>query len=181
MTPARASAAPLLRPAAQDDGPALAAFAARSYVETFVEGFGIAYAPEDLAAYLDHACSPAAFAAMIADPAADVRLRTDGEGIVAYAVSGPAALPHPDVQRWHGEIRRFYLRPDAQGAGLAGAALDELLRDLDPLGDRPVWLSVWEGNLRAQRFYARRGFREVGEHAYPVGRHLDRDLIWRRG
>ena len=173
--------APLLRPAAPEMAAALSAFAAKSYVETFVEGFAIPYAPEDLAAYLDHACSPAAFAALIADPAHDVRLRTDGKGIVAYAVSGPAGLPHPDVRPTHAEIARFYVRLDAQGAGLAAAALAELLRDLDPHGDRPVWLSVWEGNLRAQRFYARHGFREVGEHGYPVGRHVDRDLVWRRG
>lgn len=171
----------MLRRAAPGDAPALAAFAARSYVETFVEGFGIDYPPEDLAAYLEHACSPAAFAGMIADPALDVRLRTDGAGVAAYAVSGPAELPHPDVRPGHGEIRRLYVRPDLQGAGLAAAALDDLLRDLDPHGDRPLWLSVWEGNARAQRFYARRGFRPVGEHAYPVGRHLDRDLILRRG
>ena len=174
-------AAPVLRPAEPQEAAALAAFAARSYVETFVEGFGIAYAPADLAAFLAQACSPAAFDAMIADPAQDVRVRTDAQGVAAYAVSGPVGLPHPDVRPEHGEIKRFYLRPDLQGAGLAGAALAELLRDLDPRGDRPLWLSVWEGNLRAQRFYARRGFVEVGEHAYSVGRHMDRDLIWRRG
>jgi diamine N-acetyltransferase len=172
---------PVLAPAVPADAADLAAFAADQYVETFVRGFAIPYPPAELARFLEETCGEAAFARMIADPTADVRLLRDGQGVAAYAVSGPAGLPHPDVSASDGEIKRFYVRPDLQGAGLARAALEELLRDLDPKGRRTLWLSVWEGNHRAQRFYARYGFREVGDYPYPVGDWIDRDLIWRRG
>ena len=172
---------PVLNPAEPRDAHALARFAAKSFVDTFVHGFGVPYPPEDLQAFLAKSASPAVFAGLIADPARDVRLLRDARGIAAYAVSGPAALPHPDAAPEHAEIARFYLRGDRQGSGLAGAALGELLADLDPNGDRPVWLSVWSGNLRAQRFYARHGFRHVGECDYPVGRFIDHDFVWRRG
>lgn len=172
---------PVLRPAEPADVPVLARFAAESYVETFVRGFGIPYPEADLAGFLERTCSEAAFTAMLADPPTDVRLLTDLWGVAAYAVSGRAGLPHLEVSPGDGEIKRFYIRPDRQGSGLAAAALEELLRDLDPDGDRTLWLSVWEGNARAQRFYARYDFREVGRYDYPVGAWIDVDFIYRRG
>ena len=172
---------PVLRPAIPEDVADLARFAQEMYVDTFVRGFGIAYPEADLDAFLAETCSPEAFAAMAADPAYDVRLLRDAAGVAAYAVAGPPSLPHPDVRPAHGEIKRFYLRPDQQSSGLARAALEELLRDLDPEGRRTLWLSVWEGNVRAQRFYARYGFEKAGTYDYPVGAHIDLDFIYRRG
>ena len=172
---------PVLAPATAADAPDLAAFAAEQYVETFIRGFAIPYPPADLDGFLRETCGAQAFARMIGDPATDVRLRRDERGIAAYAVSGPAGLPHPDVRPGDGEIKRFYVRPDLKGSGLAPAALVELVAELDPHGRRPLWLSVWEGNLRAQRFYGRYGFGEVGAYDYPVGAWVDRDLIFRRG
>ena len=172
---------PVLAPATPADAADLAAFAAEQYVETFVRGFAIPYPPADLRRFLHETCGAGAFARMIGDPATSVRLRRDAGGIAAYAVSGVAGLPHPDVRAGDGEIKRFYVRPNHKGSGLAREALDELLADLDPHRRRTLWLSVWEDNVRAQRFYARYGFEEVGEYAYPVGDWLDRDLIYRRG
>ena len=172
---------PVLAPATAADARDLARFAAEQYVETFVRGFAIPYPADDLERFLDETCGVDAFARMIEDAATDVSLLRDGVGVAAYAVSGPAALPHPDVRAGDGEIKRFYVRPDLKGSGLARAALDELLLDLDPHRRRTLWLSVWEGNLRAQRFYARYGFDEVGTYPYPVGGWIDRDLIYRRG
>jgi ribosomal protein S18 acetylase RimI-like enzyme len=39
---------------------------------------------------------------------------------------------------------------------------------------------VWENNHRALAFYARSGFREVGEHIFKIGEQVDRDLILAR-
>jgi RimJ/RimL family protein N-acetyltransferase len=170
-----------LRPATIADIDALAQFAVHSYVETFVDELGFIYPPDDLHAFLDETRSSNAFARYMANPTYDVRLLADGDGIAAYTLTGAPSLMHPDVRDDHKEIMHFYLRRDLQGSSMAAAALAELLRDLDPDGNRPIWLSVWEGNLRAQRFYARNGFRKVGEHPFPVGRQQYLILTWRRG
>lgn len=172
---------PLLRPARPEDLPALSRFARESFQETFVDGFAIAYPRDDLAAYLDLSCSVDAFARRMAEPGARVWVATDADGGVdAYAVAGPAEIGHADARAQDGEIHRFYVHPGLQGTGFAGRALDEVLDALDPRGDRRLWLSVWSGNLRAQRFYLRRGFVHAGEHDYRVGRHVDLDFIYRR-
>lgn len=170
----------LLRPARPEDLPALSRFAAASFRETFVKGFAIPYPADDLATYLDHACSERTFARRMAEPRVHVLIAEDGGEVDGYAVAGPVELAHPDARPQDGEIHRFYARAGLQGAGWAARAWDEVLHALDPRGDRRLWLSVWSGNLRAQRFYARRGFTHAGEHDYPVGRHVDMDFIYRR-
>lgn len=170
----------LLRPARPDDLPALSRFAAASFRETFVDGFAIPYPEDDLAAYLDRSCSVEAFARRRAEPGVHVWIAGAGGAVDGYAVAGPVELDHADARPGDAEVHRFYVRPGLQGAGWAARAWDEVEGALDPRRDRRLWLSVWSGNGRAQRFYARRGFVHAGEHDYPVGRHVDLDFVYRR-
>ena len=59
--------------------------------------------------------------------------------------------------------------------------MDEVPAWLACDGPRPVWLGVWSGNGRAQRFYGRYGFSQVGDYDYPVGETRDHEFILRRG
>ena len=40
-----------------------------------------------------------------------------------------------------------------------------------------VWLGVWERNDRAQAFYRKWGFRDVGEKTFTVGEDVQRDRV----
>jgi ribosomal protein S18 acetylase RimI-like enzyme len=60
----------------------------------------------------------------------------------------------------------------------------EQLGQVRPVMTRPMsggpgvfWLGVWERNAKARAFYARQGFRDVGEHLFPIGKRVDRDLL----
>ncbi|SQC30161.1 Acetyltransferase (GNAT) family [Rothia kristinae] len=57
----------------------------------------------------------------------------------------------------------LYVLPEAQGRGLGGHLLDAVLG-----AEEPAYLWIINGNDGAERFYARRGFRSLGE-AYPGG------------
>lgn len=60
------------------------------------------------------------------------------------------------------------------GTGLAGSAHDQLLGHWRARGYERAWLRVFEDNLRARRFYERRGWTPTGERSqsrfapYPV-------------
>lgn len=41
--------------------------------------------------------------------------------------------------------------------------------------------SVWEHNLKAQRFYMREGFEKVGSHEFVMGEERQTDWIMVRG
>ena len=147
---------------------------------TFVETFGHLYSPADLQAFLDESHTPAAYAKVLANP--DYALwiaERDGEAI-GYAQAGPCGLPHAEVQPGDGELKRLYVLASHQGGGWGGRLFDQAERWLLRDGPRALWIGVWSENFGAQRFYARRGFEQVGTYAFPVGRVRDREFILRR-
>lgn len=182
MDPAARLLQPKIRRAARADERALAQLSEDTFVETFVEGFGVEYPADDLAAFIENAHSRTTFLKMLADPAKKVWIAEALNGrALGYAVAGPNKLPHPDAAIGDAEISRLYLRGEAQGSGLGKRMLETVLQGIDPGRSRTIWLSVWEGNDKARVFYERYGFAVVGEWQFPVGKTLDRDLIMRRG
>ena len=141
--------------------------------ETFTQTFGHLYPPQDLTAYLASAYTDEAYGRWIADPAYGVWIAKDADRTVGYAVTGPCDLPHPDVTKSCGELKRLYLLKDAQGSGTGGRLLDLCLETLGQPGRR-LWIGVWSENFGAQRLYGRHGFVKVGEYEMPIGEVRDR-------
>ena len=171
----------VIRRATVEDAATLADLGARTFVETF----GHLYTAADLQAFLDDSHSIAAYAKALANPGYALwiaeSLAQDGmHRAIGYAQAGPCGLPHAHVRPGDGELKRLYLRRDAQNGGtgrtLMDAAMAWLLRD----GPRVLWLSVWSENFGAQRFYGRHGFSKVAEYDFPVGEHRDIEFMYRR-
>lgn len=171
-----------LRRARAADAGALAALKSVCFRETFLEDFAIPYPADEIARFENAAYSEAAVAAELADPrqASWVVEAPDG-AFAGYARTGPAKLPHPDVGPQDGELYQLYMRRSAQGTGMGRALMEEALLWLQERHPGPLWLGVWSGNDKAQRFYARYGFHKAGEYEFPVGDEWrDREFILRR-
>lgn len=169
-----------IRPATVADASRLSQFGASTFRETF-EGENT---PDDMARYVATAFTPARQAAEITDPAGTVLLaehrgtspETEDPELVGYAhlaagpapaaVQGPAPL----------ELKRLYVSRAWHGRGVAQALMDAVLDAARDRGAETVWLGVWERNPRAVAFYARYGFRRVGEHTFVLG--ADRQTDW---
>lgn len=91
---------------------------------------------------------------------------TDGEEIAGVSSFGPSRAP--DLAGW-GEVVSLYLLPDRMGKGYGARLLSAALEDLKGMGSREVFLWVLKENLRARRFYERRGFRLRDEAAIEIG------------
>ncbi|WP_256645490.1 GNAT family N-acetyltransferase [Thermomonas paludicola] len=165
-----------IRRAVPGDAAALAELGAATFVDTF----GHLYTPQDLQAFLAASHSEAAYAKLLARADHALWIAERGGRAIGYAQAGPCGLPHPDVRAGDGELKRLYLRSEAQNGGvgrrLMDAAMAWLLRD----GPRTLWLSVWSENPGAQRFYARYGFAFAGEYEFIVGAQRDREFMYRR-
>jgi len=161
------------RDASLEDAALLGAIGRQSFTETF----GHLYTPENLAAFLvNH--SEANWRAELADPEFAVRLGfVDGVN-AAYAKLGPPKLPF-EAQGPTIELKQFYVLKPWHGAGLAGEMMAWVLAEAARRGAGAIHLSVFTENVRAQRFYARYGFVEVGRYAFMVGSHADEDIIMR--
>ena len=98
------------------------------------------------------------------------------DAIVGYCLSGELRLPvaGPGL-----ELHRLYVAQHVQGRGVAATLMEDAIAWARSHGAPALFLSVWENNERAQRFYRRYGFEPVGEHSFTVGSVRDRDLIFR--
>ncbi len=162
------------RKATRADAEALAAFAARTFTETF----GHLYPPEDLAAFLAAKYGADIQAREIADPETMYTLALRDGVTVGYCQLGAYELPIA-CDGAPLEIHRLYVDSSVKGAGVARALMDDALAQARSRGATSLWLSVWENNARAQAFYNRYGFEHMGEHKFMVGKTADRDFIWR--
>ncbi|MBS0192659.1 MAG: GNAT family N-acetyltransferase [Proteobacteria bacterium] len=138
------------------------------------------YPAEDLDDFLRTNYAVAECERLLADPHYAAWLVECGGQAVGHALAGPCGLPHPDVQSGDGELKRLYLLASAQNGGCGARLFRDVLAWLEAGGPRRIWISVWSGNLGAQRFYARFGFAKVAEYEFPVGRQRDHEFMFRR-
>lgn len=161
--------------------PVDAATLAELGASTFVETFGHLYIPEDLQAFLDESHSEVAYAKALGDSGNALWLAEHDGRAIGYAQAAlQCTLPHSDVQRGEGELKRLYLRADAQSGGMGRALMDVAMAWLLQNGPQTLWLSVYSDNSGAQRFYERYGFTFAGEYHFIVGDQHDREFIYRR-
>lgn len=145
---------------------AWAEFLAESQTVTYASLMPAAFAAQQRAGTPTHAESLAEQFA--ADDGSIRRLAEVDDRLVGVAAAGPGPQAWeeslgfaPSPADW--QLSRLYLHPDWQGTGLADRLLREVLPD-----DRPVYLWIIDGNARAQRYYRRRGFRDLDEQV-PAG------------
>lgn len=161
------------RDATPADAEALAAFFRASFTETF----GHLYAPADLAAFLAQA-TKAAMGAELRDPAFTVRIAEEGDRVAGFAKLGPPSLPIGPVPR-PVELRQLYVGSAWHGRGVASTLMDWVLGEARRRDASDLILSVYIDNHRARRFYDRYGFVDVGRYDFPVGAHIDEDVVMR--
>jgi GNAT superfamily N-acetyltransferase len=66
------------------------------------------------------------------------------------------------------EIEQVYVAADHRGTGVAGLLLAEAERCVAAAGHGTAWLAVVDGNVRARRFYERRGWTDDGMFDYAA-------------
>jgi len=159
------------RDARLDDGSALKAL----FAESFVETFGHLYRRSDLEEFLA-TNSDAKWQANLADPGVAIHVAEDGAQLAGFVELAPKKLPC-ETERPALELRRLYLRSNAHGRGIADHLMQWALREAAKRGARELVLSVYVDNHRARRFYERYGFEVIGKYDFMVGSHADEDLI----
>ena len=147
--------------------------------DTFVDTFAHLYPPADLKAFLEDSYTPAAMARFLSEPGQAIWLAEADGRAIGYVHAGPCTLPHPQAGAACGEVKRLYVRREAQNRGLGDELLRIALAWLEVPGRR-LWVGVWSQNLGAQRLYRRHGFEKVGEYDFAVGSTLDHEFIMRR-
>lgn len=157
------------------DASALAAFAARTFHETFAAD----NRPEDMAAHLASSFGVALQTRELGDPDIATLLAVRGDILVAFAQVRRKHPPPCVTQARPIELQRFYVDRPAHGTGVAQALMGAARQAAREFGGEHLWLGVWERNPRAIAFYTKAGFRDVGSTVFQVGpdRQTDRVLV----
>lgn len=164
------------RKAEDSDAEALAALAERTFRETF--------AASNTASDMDAHCASNYGTEIqrreIADPRWITILVEEGNELIAFAQVRLGQAIDCVEARNPAELYRIYVDSRWHGRGVAQQLMLEAIGVAQLFRADWIWLGVWERNARAQAFYKKYGFEEVGEHVFTVGSDPQRDLILSR-
>lgn len=147
---------------------------------TFEETFAVDNTAEDMAAYLASSFNPARQTAELADPAS-IFLIAEVSGVAAgYAKLHPGKTPKEIEGSSPIELVRLYVLREWLGRGVGEALMRACLNEARSAGYETIWLGVWERNVRAQAFYRKWNFRDVGEQVFLLGSDQQRDIVMER-
>ena len=170
--------ATIVRPAGVDDAALLARIAAAT--------FPLACPPHtlaaDIAAFIATNLSESRFTEYLGDPARALFIsETDGVpgGYTMLIVGDPtdADVAAAVTTRPTAELSKVYVLPEFHGGGVASALIEATVDEARGRGARSVWLGVNQENVRANRFYAKSGFAQVGTKRFLVGERYENDFV----
>ncbi|HUX73024.1 MAG TPA: GNAT family N-acetyltransferase [Steroidobacteraceae bacterium] len=164
-----------IRVGVEADAPELAAFAARTFEETF----GADNRPDDMRAHLTMAFGVAQQSKELLDPDITTLLVHDATTLLAFAQVRRNDPPPCIILDRPIELHRFYVDRPAQGKGIAQRLMQAVHDTARRFGGKHLWLGVWERNPRGIAFYEKVGFTDEGSHDFYVGqdRQTDRLLV----
>jgi ribosomal protein S18 acetylase RimI-like enzyme len=162
-----------------EDAGLLAELGARTFSETFAPD----NSDEDMAAYLADAFSPRQQAAELADPRAMFLIAEAGETnkvTVGYAMIRSGDVPREVTGDKPIELVRLYVTGESIGSGVGAALMQACIDEAKQQGYKTLWLGVWENNFRAQGFYLKWNFHQVGTHVFQLGDDPQTDILMQR-
>jgi ribosomal protein S18 acetylase RimI-like enzyme len=146
-------------------------------METYAAAFGHSFEPADLAAHLERNLSRHCFERILREDT--VLVAEAGGRLVGYVQFGDSDGAAEGVAPNEQELRRLYVLPAYQNQGIGTQLMVAALNHPAMQQAPRIYLDVWEHNPDAQRFYARHGFKVVGQRQFFVesGAETSLDLI----
>ncbi|BAP86335.1 acetyltransferase [Paucilactobacillus hokkaidonensis JCM 18461] len=75
------------------------------------------------------------------------------------------------------EIERIYIYKQYKHHGFGTLFINHAQTIADIADKDKIWLGVWEHNEAAKHFYAKLGFKQIGDHVFQLGNDEQRDLV----
>lgn len=145
-----------------EDAVTIAALAVQVFLDTYAtEGVRPDLAREAFAGY-----SAEAFATRLREATRRFFLAEHASGLIGFAEVRVVPLASPAGAVVGGELVRLYVQPRLQRHGIGRRLCRSAEQAAMAGGLGAVWLCAWDGNRRAQGFYAALGYRDVGATTY---------------
>lgn len=137
---------------------------------------------ENIRAFIDENLSEERFAAYLADPDRMLFLAAIDGVAAGYTMLIGGEPSDPDVAsavraRPTVELSKCYALPEFHGQGVAAVLMERSAEAARAAGAKSLWLGVNQLNARANRFYEKQGFQQVGTKRFRLGRHWESDYV----
>lgn len=146
---------------------------------TFSESFAAYNTEEDMAQYLAEAFSPEQLGSELSNPESDFYFSELDGTVVGYMKTNTGSSQSDDRFPDALQLERIYVLATHQGKGIGQTLMDEAIGMAREAGYNLVWLSVWEKNPDAIRFYGRNGFKAFDRCCFLLGSDEQRDVMMR--
>lgn len=137
-------------------------------------------APEDMADYMQTAFNVEQIKSELADAKTIFLIAEIEDEAVGYAkllidTREPEITADKPI-----ELARLYSKQEFLGKGVGAQLTERCFREARNLNCDAMWLGVWEFNPRAQAFYRKYGFYEVGKHIFQLGSDAQTDVLMQK-
>ena len=116
----------------------------------------------------------------LGDPDVDWQVAAVDAAPIGYAKLAPLRAPAQAARPGSLELQQIYVESGWHGTGVAERLMQWAVERAVQRAAPELYLTVFDHNQRAKRFYARHGFREVGRCTFTLGERVDDDRIWCR-
>jgi GNAT superfamily N-acetyltransferase len=149
--------------------------------EAFSDAFAHMYDPVPFKQFLEEAYGPAGkMERDFSDPSIRWRVAAIDDQPIGYAKLSPLVAPAPAPQPGAMELQQIYVLRPWHGRGVAEELMNWAIDTARAEGAPEIYLTVFENNIRAKRFYARHDFSDVGHCTFKLGDRVDYDRVWRK-
>ncbi|MEP7096678.1 MAG: GNAT family N-acetyltransferase [Dokdonella sp.] len=149
--------------------------------QVFSDTFSHLYVPEAFREFCDRTWADnGPIAKDFDDPSVLWHVATERGRPIGYAKVTPLRAPAQTAREGAIELQQLYVASDWHGTGIADELMRRAVESARGLAASELYLTVFDHNERAKRFYARHGFEEVGRCTFQLGDRVDDDRIWRK-
>lgn len=153
----------------------------RDFAErTFRAAFEASNDPQRFEEYCQKSFSSARFQAELAQPESAFWLVFEGETLAAYLKLNFDKNPEELAGTPTVQVERLYVAPEFQGQRIGERLLDFAGQEASARAARWIWLTVWQENPPAVRFYERNGYEIFGTKTFWLGDEAQTDWLMRR-
>ncbi len=137
-------------------------------------------APEDMVDYMEKAFNVETIRAELNEENSIFLIAEIENEAAGYAKITLGAIEAGIIAEKPIELNRLYSHQKFLGKGVGAKLMDECFEIAKENNCDVMWLGVWEFNPRAQAFYRKYGFCEVGKHIFQLGSDPQIDLLMQK-
>ena len=132
---------------------------------------------EDMQAYLDLAFHPETIKTHLADPDITFLIAFFKGDPVGYSKLKRNSFPPELVNKRCIQLERIYALQAFVGKKIGKALMEACLKIAKEENFESIWLSVWQDNQIAIKFYKQWGFKVIGYKQFVIGKEINDDYV----